>query len=1035
VEATTSEGGQTYNVNAPQNIGPDASVSFSDVTLSSGTSANEISDSAGTGSSNKLLTENAVETFVQNNTLELAVDIDGDNTDEITALESLTISGDSDNTVATNPSTGELDLDFSTLARTDRSETFSSDVTVQGNLTVEGTRFEANVETVEINDNLAVINDGESGSGVTAGFAGWEVDRGSLTNYFFGFDEGRDRFVVGEGSSDRQVVATREDDPYAEGIPIYNSSQHRFDTEQQGSAGTVNVDQLHGYTGDKYPRKAEGASITGSWTFSDTLFLDGTTLQTAGAGTGFLNSGTIIDSQESWFDDVQIRGTLFAREFEVKKLSVSRGTRIFGPGGGKIKNVDSQSTSSATLDFEEPPGIKSGDICLIKETNASSGNIASEIRLEATGTGSTVPFNVISRSRPIEAGDDVVVVGSSNSGRDSLLLADPYGPYFDVLDGISTFSQWDTRSAQVRMGLISGASGNISSGKYGLYGNSVRLEDDVVIGELSQFSNDEYIKVQNGSVFISDSVTIGGTNAQNLADESYVDQAEADAETRALNYADGIDTSIRSDVDGILENALTNGDTIISGGVIATDLVALTSLNFTPLESNGGEGEIIATINASSEGLTINTGKLDITASDLTINASDVEFSPVESNEVIFAINNSGESASINTDRLDITAGDLNIQSEDVSFGTPPFDDGDITEIKGGTITTNTVLAENIYSETATVSGQLTVGGTLQSSDFSSTDGWKISGTTATFNDGRFRGELIAQTGEISSLNVTGQLNFLDESSQIKLGAGSDAFFLGDFDLSGSGAGSSTLFDAEGSTSASFQGETDTASPSDNFGYDTDIGGSTVTVSVDWNSNFQSGDNLNGFDADTYVSLEVTVNGTFTKTVGSVGGSGTVSISFKANSSASDVDVTCNLTASLGANDNFYDSVSIQTTNVEVEYTNQQDFVGPAGIKYRDSNSNPTFEVDANETSDFGNHLNNAHRVSVQNGSIVLKDSNGNKSVVIHPQGYIDFKQQGFGSTNGSDFPTPPSGWVRLGGESNNRKLARKSGDGSANDF
>lgn len=1043
VEATTSEGGQTYNVNAPQNIGPDASVSFSDVTLSSGTSANEISDSAGTTSSDKLLTENAVETFVQNNTLELAVDIDGDSTDEITALESLTISGDSDNTVATNPSTGEIDLDFSTLARTDRSETFSSNVTVQGNLTVEGTRFEANVETVKINDNLAVINDGESGSGVTAGFAGWEVDRGSLTNYFFGFDDGRDRFVVGEGSLDRQVVATREDDPYADGIPIYNSTKHRFDTEQQGSAGTVNVDQLHGYTGDKYPRKAEGASITGSWTFSDTLFLDGTTLQTAGAGTGFLNSGTIIDSQESWFDDVQIRGTLFAREFEIKKLSVSRGTRIFGPGGGKVKNVDSQSTNSATLDFEERPGIESGDICLIKETNASSGNIASEIRLEATGTGSTVPFNVISRSRPIEAGDDVVVVGSSNSGRDSLLLADPYGPYFDVLDGIEKFSgtpssgkqTWDSRSAQVRMGLISGASGNISSGKYGLYGNSVRLEDDVVIGELSQFSNDEYIKVQNGSVFISDSVTIGGTNARDIADESYVDAAESAAESAALTYADGIDTGIRDDVNGILENALTNGDTIISGGVIATDLVALTSLNFTPLESSGEEGEIVATINASSEGLTINSGKLDITASDLTINATDVEFSPVESDNVIFAINNSGESASINTGRLDITAGDLNIQSEDVSFGTPPFGDGDITEIKGGTITTNTVLAENIYSETANVSGKLTVGGTLQSSDFSSTDGWKISGTTATFNDGRFRGELIAQTGEISSLNVTGQLNFLDESSQIKLGTGSDAFFVGDFDLSGSGAGSSTLFGAEGSVSASFQGETDTASPSDNFGYDTDIGGSTVTVSVDWNSNFQTGSSLDGFDADTYVRLEVTVNGAFTKTVGSVGGSGTVSISFKANSSASDVDVTCNLTASLGANDTFYDSVSIATTNVEIEYTSQQDFIGPAGIKYRDKFSDPSFEVNAEETSDFGNHLNNAQRVSVQGGSIVLKDAGGNKKVVIHPQGYIDFKQQGSGSTNGGDFPTPPSGWVRLGGESNDRKLARKSGNGSANDF
>ena len=54
-------------------------------------------------------------------------------------------------------------------------------------LTVLGTEFIADVQTVQIKDNLAVLNYGETGAGVTAGFAGWEIDRGTLENFRFGF--------------------------------------------------------------------------------------------------------------------------------------------------------------------------------------------------------------------------------------------------------------------------------------------------------------------------------------------------------------------------------------------------------------------------------------------------------------------------------------------------------------------------------------------------------------------------------------------------------------------------------------------------------------------------------------------------------------------------------------------------------------------------------------------------------------------------------------------------------------------------------
>jgi len=118
-----------------------------------------------------------------------------------------------------------------------------SNVTITGDLTVLGTNFIANVETVEIEDNLAIVNSGETGVGITAGFAGWEADRGTLANYRWGFDETRDLWVIGEVGDTLQAVATREDSPTDEAIPFWNDAESRLDTSAELTwDGDLNVD-------------------------------------------------------------------------------------------------------------------------------------------------------------------------------------------------------------------------------------------------------------------------------------------------------------------------------------------------------------------------------------------------------------------------------------------------------------------------------------------------------------------------------------------------------------------------------------------------------------------------------------------------------------------------------------------------------------------------------------------------------------------------------------------------------------------------
>ena len=67
----------------------------------------------------------------------------------------------------------------------------SNEVVVTGNLTVEGTRTDVNVNNLYIEDNIINVNTGESQShsGITLIYAGLEIDRGSANNVAILYNE------------------------------------------------------------------------------------------------------------------------------------------------------------------------------------------------------------------------------------------------------------------------------------------------------------------------------------------------------------------------------------------------------------------------------------------------------------------------------------------------------------------------------------------------------------------------------------------------------------------------------------------------------------------------------------------------------------------------------------------------------------------------------------------------------------------------------------------------------------------------------
>lgn len=112
------------------------------------------------------------------------------------------------------------------------------DLVIKGNVTQEGSSFITEAETVEVRDNILLLNNGEPGAGVTKGIAGVEIDRGTLPNYQFVFDESDDRFKVGaEGDLWSVMLRDNETDLTNGGILTWDSTTKRAKT-------AFNIDDL-----------------------------------------------------------------------------------------------------------------------------------------------------------------------------------------------------------------------------------------------------------------------------------------------------------------------------------------------------------------------------------------------------------------------------------------------------------------------------------------------------------------------------------------------------------------------------------------------------------------------------------------------------------------------------------------------------------------------------------------------------------------------------------------------------------------------
>jgi hypothetical protein len=234
----------------------------------------------------------------------------------------------------------------------------SGTVTINGNLNVTGTQTTVSTTDTAVTDNTLILNSGEAGAGVTAGTSGIEIERGSVDNATWQFNETSDTFDAKLGAAyiNIQALAPTANTHVATKLYVDNLV---------GGGGAV-VDKIN--EGDS---KAEIVDDGGTARFfieldaTEVLSLDATTLTYANlsiSGNSITNNASNQDLilATTGTGEIKTGETISITEQGSNPTATSGITRVYAktPGGGgsglfvaNQDNTDELITKSKAIAF------------------------------------------------------------------------------------------------------------------------------------------------------------------------------------------------------------------------------------------------------------------------------------------------------------------------------------------------------------------------------------------------------------------------------------------------------------------------------------------------------------------------------------------------------------------------------------------------------------------------------------------------------------------------------------------------------------
>ena len=164
----------------------------------------------------------------------------------------------------------------------------TGDATIEGNLYVQGNTTILNTNIVEFEDNILLLNRLETGAGVTLNQSGIEIERGTLENYRFVYNESDATLRAGV-ISDLKPVTIREDAPVSNGIMIWNNTTNRIE-----SRNTISIDTFISSTTQSTGITNGALVISGGLGINKDVYSNGKIFL---QGSNNLNYGSIFTNQ------------------------------------------------------------------------------------------------------------------------------------------------------------------------------------------------------------------------------------------------------------------------------------------------------------------------------------------------------------------------------------------------------------------------------------------------------------------------------------------------------------------------------------------------------------------------------------------------------------------------------------------------------------------------------------------------------------------------------------------------------------------
>jgi hypothetical protein len=199
-------------------------------------------------------------------------------------------------------------------------------VIIDGNLTVSGSTTSVETTNSTITDNIIVLNEGESGAGITSGTSGIEIDRGSADNVSIVYDDSVDAFRVLEGSGLTNIrVATPVDNSDAATKQYVDNATTTGSISAAGVQGSVQYNDSSVITGDS------------NFTYDGfNVNIGDTTINSGSVGTNSTNSDLELYANGS--------GTLYTRSVIKMENEISDPSSVTGHNQVYAKTPDSGGT-------------------------------------------------------------------------------------------------------------------------------------------------------------------------------------------------------------------------------------------------------------------------------------------------------------------------------------------------------------------------------------------------------------------------------------------------------------------------------------------------------------------------------------------------------------------------------------------------------------------------------------------------------------------------------------------------------------------